>query len=100
MSWSYHFVSLSEDEKLHRRELLDLRGHYAQSSIVLAILAVRAFRFAQKSTTKRDAPALGNTRRYLLCGAWLVWLLGLCVWGSGQGMSLPLGLFGLIEDSS
>jgi hypothetical protein len=34
-SWPYHFISLSEDDKLHRREMLDLRGCYAQWSIIV-----------------------------------------------------------------
>ncbi|KAG0159311.1 hypothetical protein PDIDSM_6833 [Penicillium digitatum] len=84
MSWPYHFISLSEYEKLHRRELLDLRGYYAQWSIVLVIVAIRIFRIATRSTAQRDGPVSGKTRRRLVCGIWLMWLVGLSIWNSGD----------------
>ncbi|KAJ5384659.1 hypothetical protein N7517_002570 [Penicillium concentricum] len=93
MSWPYHFISLSESDKLHRRELLDLRGYYAQWSVIIVIVAIRIFRFATRSTVKRDGPVSGNPRRYLVCGLWLLWLLGLSIWNSGDGMSSSPGSF-------
>lgn len=92
MSWPYHFISLSEDDKLHRRELLDLRGYYAQLSIIVVIVAIRIFRFATRSTAKWDGLVSGKIRQYLVCGLWLLWLIGLSIWNSGDGMScLPAG---------
>lgn len=93
MSWPYHFISLSENDKLHRRELLDLRGYYAQWSIIVVIVAVRIFRFATRSTAKWDGPVSGKTRQYLVCGLWLLWLLGLSIWNSGDGKSSSSGKF-------
>lgn len=93
MSWPYQFISLSKDDMLHRRELLDLRGYYAQWSIVVVIVAIRIFRFATRSTAKRDGLVSGKTRQYLVCGLWLLWLSGLSIWNSGNGMSsTPVGL--------
>lgn len=91
MSWPYHFVSLSEDDKLHRRELLDLRGYYAQWSIIVVIVTIRIFRFATRSTAKYDGSVSGKTRQYLVCGLWLLWLVGLSIWNSGDGVSLSPG---------
>lgn len=91
MPWPYHFISLSEDDKLHRRELLDLRGCYAQWSIIVVIVAIRIFRFATRSTAKWDGLVSGKTRQYLVCGLWLLWLVGLSIWNSGDGMSLSPG---------
>ncbi|KAJ5468426.1 hypothetical protein N7475_006178 [Penicillium sp. IBT 31633x] len=100
MSWPYHFLSLSEDDILHRRELLDLRGSYAQWSIVLAIVAIRTCRFITSLSTKRDAPFSGKARRYLVCGVWLSWLIGLSVWNSGDDylhLTKALGHVGLSQ---
>ena len=91
MSWPYHFISLSEDDKLHRRELLDLRGCYAQWSIIVVIVAIRIFRFATRSAAKWDGLVSGKTQQYLVCGLWLLWLVGLSIWNSGDGMSLSPG---------
>jgi hypothetical protein len=87
MSWPYHFISLSEDDKLRRQVLLDLRGFYAQVSIVLVISVVRFIRLTTKSTKEWDGPVSGKTRRYLVCGLWLSWLIGLAMWNTGDGMS-------------
>lgn len=97
MSWPYHFLSLSKDEILHRRELLDLRGSYAQWSIVLAIVAIRICRFITSLSTKRDAPFSGKARRYLVCGVWLSWLIGLSVWNSGDGTFLSPRTLGSMQ---
>jgi hypothetical protein len=101
-SWPWHFVSLPEDEILRRRNLLDLRGSYAQWSILAAIIIIRIYRF---TTTTASAPtpnprrgptswwdlplvsgSLETRRQYLICGGWLSWLCGLSVWNSGDGM--------------
>jgi hypothetical protein len=97
--WPYQFISLSEEDKLRRRELLDLRGQYAQWSILLAIFAVKIFQgltaanssnLPKRAVSKWDRPlvsGLAETRRqYLICGLWLSWLVGLSVWNSGEGM--------------
>ncbi|KAJ5834891.1 hypothetical protein N7447_000917 [Penicillium robsamsonii] len=100
MSWPYHFISLSESDKLHRRELLDLRGYYAQLSIIVVIVAIRVFRFATRSTVKRDGPISGKTRQYLVCGLWLLWLLFLSIWNSGDDylhLTKALGQVGLSQ---
>ena len=93
MSWPYHFISLSEDDKLHRREMLDLRGCYAQWSIVVVIVAIQIFRFSSKSTTGWNGLVSGKARQYIVCGMWLLWLLSLSIWNSGDGMSLSTGGF-------
>lgn len=104
-SWPYRFIwTLSEEEKLRRRELLDRRGAYAQWSIIAMILVLRLYQgwaesAATLSTSKpRRGPAswwdrplvvgwLETRRQYALCGLWLLWLFSLSVWQSGDGMS-------------
>lgn len=103
-SWPYQFVSLSEEEKEHRRELLDLRGTYAQWSIIVAIVALRLYQTwatnqgdGDSATKPRRGPSswwdrpivtgwMETRRQYLVCGLWLLWLLSLSVWNSGNGM--------------
>ncbi|KAJ5625545.1 hypothetical protein N7510_001854 [Penicillium lagena] len=97
--WPWHFVSLSEDEILRRRDLLDLRGSYAQWSILAAIIVIRIYRFSSTASAPTLKPRRGPTswldlplvsgsietrRQYLICGTWLVWLLSLSVWNSGD----------------
>lgn len=101
--WPYHFVSLSEDEKFHRRERLNARGVYAQSSLVIVLCAVRIYQicatvlFRANGAPSRHGPVswwdrppvagwLETRRQYLVCGLWLGWLLTLAVWRSGDGM--------------
>lgn len=82
---------------MHRRELLDLRGQYAQWSILLAIFAVKTLKGLtaantgpNKTISKWDRPLFAGwaetRRQYLVCGLWLSWLFGLSVWNSGEGM--------------
>lgn len=108
--WPYAFTSLSEEEKLRRRELLDLRGTYAQWSVIVVIVTLRLY---QSWTTAQipggtgpkprrgpsswwDRPIvvgwIETRRQYLVCGLWLLWLLSLSVWNSGNGMGRPLML--------
>ncbi|KAJ5499900.1 hypothetical protein N7453_008951 [Penicillium expansum] len=84
MSWPYQFIFPSENDQLRRMELLDLRGYYAQWSIIVVIVSIRIFRFATRSTAKWDGPVSGKTRQYLVCGLWLLWLVGLSIWNSGD----------------
>lgn len=110
MFWPYHFVTPSEQEKVRRRELLDLRGSYAQWSIVFMIVAIRAYQFWVQSSAQHDTESkrqraqllwwdrplfagwLETRRQYALCGIWLLWLLGLAVWNSGDGTSPSIQL--------
>ncbi|KAJ5656742.1 hypothetical protein N7507_008692 [Penicillium longicatenatum] len=99
--WPWHFVTLSEEEKLHRRELLDIRGAFAQWSIMIVIILLRVISQSKRiSQTESGAktprtpvswldrpPVAGwleTRRQYALCGLWLSWLFGLCVWNSGD----------------
>lgn len=102
--WPYAFVSLSEEEKLRRRELLDLRGTYAQWSVIVVIVALRLYQIwataqldAGTTLKPRRGPSswwdrplvagwIETRRQYLVCGLWLLWLLSLSVWNSGNGM--------------
>ncbi|KAF7715170.1 Uncharacterized protein PECH_007485 [Penicillium ucsense] len=101
MSWPYQFVTPSEEEKVRRRELLDLRGSYAQYSIILMAIVLRVYQvrahFAQgeiKDQRRRgqltwwDRPLfagwLETRRQYALCGLWLLWLIGLSFWNTGN----------------
>ncbi|KAJ5130916.1 uncharacterized protein N7515_006955 [Penicillium bovifimosum] len=100
MSWPYHFTSLSEDDQLRRQVLLDLRGFYAQVSFVLVISVLRFICLTTKSTNEWDGPVSGKTRRYLVCGLWLSWLVGLAMWNSGDDylhLTKALGRVGLSQ---
>ncbi|RAL00950.1 putative metalloreductase Fre8 [Aspergillus ibericus CBS 121593] len=105
-SWPWHFVALSDVEKQERRELLDLRGVYAQCSVLVALVLVRVYKMTlgaapatEKPTERRtrrknlqrswlDSPPFAGwmetKRQYIICLIWLGWLLGLSVWNSGE----------------
>lgn len=100
-SWPWHFVTVSEEEKLQRRELLDLRGALAQVSIVLVIIALRVYQAWATAQIPGDVPKtrrgpsswwdrplaagwIETRRQYLVCSVWLAWLLSLAVWNSGD----------------
>ena len=106
-SWPYRFLALSPAEIQHRRELLDLRGYYAQSSAIAIVLLVRVYQscilLARKSgngnSERRPLPrpkswwdmppcqGWRETRKqYMVALLWLGWLLSLSVWGAGDGM--------------
>ncbi|KAJ6036557.1 hypothetical protein N7540_000836 [Penicillium herquei] len=116
--WPWHFVSVSEEEKLRRRDLLDLRGSFAQWSIMLGILILRvayqglnsASQIGYRAQSHRgpvswwDRPLvagwLETRRQYAVCGLWLTWLFGLCVWSSGEDylhLTKALGHVGLSQ---
>ncbi|KAJ5746406.1 hypothetical protein N7520_011588 [Penicillium odoratum] len=100
--WPWHFITLSEDEKLHRRELLDIRGAFAQWSVVILMLILRVVYQTWKTSSQTEkgvksprgpvswwdrplvAGWLETRRQYAICGLWLSWLFGLCVWNSGD----------------
>ena len=101
MSWPWRFVSLSPAEVEHRREVLDLRGYYAQLSVLLAIIAIRVYRTGARPTVKSQNTATGKRswwdsppfqhctetrRQYLVSFIWLGWLLSLAAWNTGDGM--------------
>ena len=105
LSWPWRvIISLSDEEKLRRRELLDLRGSYAQWSVIVIIVTLRIYRSwivasgpvdgTSKSgrglTSWWDRPLfagwLETRRQYLTCGLWLLWLLSLSMWNTGGGI--------------
>ncbi|KAL4810714.1 hypothetical protein BDV18DRAFT_870 [Aspergillus unguis] len=99
-SWPWHFATISDAEKQQRRELLTLRGNYAQLSIIVAILLFRCYTtfsptYQRQGTARRlrqkqwlDAPFfMGWTetrRQYLTCLIWLIWLVSLSTWATGE----------------
>lgn len=103
-SWPWHFIAVSEEEKLRRRELLDLRGTIAQGSIVVVIIALRVYQAWARAQIPGDGPKarrgpnswwdrplvtgwIETRRQYLVCGIWVSWLFSLAVWSSGDGKS-------------
>jgi len=101
-SWPWHFVAVSDAEKQQRRELLTLRGYYAQLSIVIAIGLFRLVIASSSSYHRREKPTgrsrykswldeplfngwFETRRQYLICPIWLVWLLSLSAWNTGDG---------------
>ncbi|PYH95003.1 rerric reductase like transmembrane component [Aspergillus ellipticus CBS 707.79] len=106
LSWPWHFVTVSDAEKQQRRELLDLRGLYAQGSILVALVLVRLYNASSSAAPETEKPAERRSRRkpvkkswldsppvagwfetrrqYILCLLWLGWLLGLSIWNSGE----------------
>ncbi|KAL4881298.1 hypothetical protein BJY04DRAFT_189554 [Aspergillus karnatakaensis] len=100
-SWPWHFVAVSDAEKEHRRELLTLRGYYAQVSIVLVIVLYRIYSVFVSQKQPRVKPTRGarqkswldtpifegwfeTRRQYLICLIWLGWLLSLSIWNTGD----------------
>lgn len=99
LSWPWHFTFVSPAEQQHCRELLDLRGYYAQLSVLVFLVAFRCYKssfsrveYANDSRQAHiswweSAPFRGwsDTRaQYVACLIWLSWLLGLCIWRSGE----------------
>jgi hypothetical protein len=91
--WDYRFLSLSAEETERRRHALTQQGHYAQLSAIGIIFCLSVARLVTlQNTVNRtwwDKPlfkGFGETRKqYLLVTLWLIWLMGISVWGTGQG---------------
>ncbi|KAA8644687.1 putative metalloreductase Fre8 [Aspergillus tanneri] len=119
LTWPWHFVSVSPAEKQHRRELLDLRGYYAQGSVLLVIVLTRLYKVYSESTKSADRPNNRRSRRpkswldspplagwvetrrqYIFSLIWLGWLLSLSVWNTGDDylhLTKALGHVGLSQ---
>lgn len=115
LSWPWRFISLSPPEIEHRREVLDLRGYYAQVSVLLAIIAIRVYRMNSRASSPQntenkqrswwDSPLFQKgtetRKQYLVSFIWLGWLLSLSVWNTGDGrwtaplLSQPVSFIGL-----
>jgi len=75
MGWPYHFVDLTQAEKVLRREALDNYGFYAQLSALLPLGVVLLYRVAVWTTKPRqdsysavpNSPVLKSQR---LAGGW------------------------------
>lgn len=105
--WPYHFVSVTPEQVQERRDLLTLRGQYAQISALLVFVFASVYsRYADKSNKRKpgqekskvkawlDYPPVagwGETRRqYLITGMWLMWMVGLSMWKTRDGkLSTP-----------
>ncbi|KAJ5122083.1 Phenylalanine--tRNA ligase beta subunit [Penicillium atrosanguineum] len=116
-TWPWHFITVSEEEKSQRRDLLDLRGVIAQGSILVVIIVLRVYQAWATAQIPGDAPKprrgltswwdrplvtgwLETRRQYLVCGVWLSWLVGLAVWKSGDDylhLTKALGHIGLSQ---
>ncbi|KAJ5973665.1 hypothetical protein N7481_010875 [Penicillium waksmanii] len=104
-SWPWHFITVSGDDKIRRRELLDIRGSYAQWSVIIVMSVLRVYQAwvthsaasanGTASSRPRRGPAswwdrplvtgwIETRRQYFVCGLWLLWLTGLSIWNSGE----------------
>lgn len=102
MGWPYRFIlSLSDEELERRRSILDSRGRYAQVSGLVLLGAfflyglTRANQFEQKRWKSWwDSPAVrggSETRKqYAITLSWLLWLVSLSIWRTGDGESILL----------
>ncbi|EEH39600.2 hypothetical protein PAAG_01789 [Paracoccidioides lutzii Pb01] len=101
--WPYRYTSLTSQQLRERRALLSLRGNYAQLSALILLLLLSVYRLAttkigtigieRRSTLLSawlDSPFMhGATemrRHYLVAVGWLVWLLALSAWKTGDVM--------------
>lgn len=101
----YRFVSLTPEQVQERRDLLCLRGQYAQISALLVFVFASGYARYTKSNGKLKsdrekkvkawldyAPVAGwgeTRRQYLITGMWLVWMVALSMWRAGNGMFSP-----------
>ncbi|KAL4922686.1 hypothetical protein BDW62DRAFT_171523 [Aspergillus aurantiobrunneus] len=116
--WPWHFVSVTGAEEQRRRDILTLRGYYAQLSILLAIIIFRLYIVFFSPSNQRKKPTgrrsrqgswlgtppfngwLETRRQYLSCLIWLTWLLTLSVWNTGDDylhLTKALGHVGLSQ---
>ncbi|KAL4896647.1 hypothetical protein BDV59DRAFT_110347 [Aspergillus ambiguus] len=116
--WPWHFVLLaSPAEKQQRRELLDLRGFYAQVSAVIVISLLRLYESYNRAvvpiekTRPRDkqkswwnSPPVARwtetRRQYAVALIWLTWLVALSMWKTGDDylhLTKALGHVGLSQ---
>lgn len=66
MDWPYHFVDLTEEQKLHRRELLDRYGVYSQLSALIPIIGYQLYRlgawvYSERQRSKVDYNAIPSS---------------------------------------
>ena len=104
LTWPWHFVTVSPAEKQQRRELLNIRGYYAQGSVLLVIAIVRLYhvysertkgavkpnnRRARKPKSWLDSPPFAGwtetRKQHIVSLLWLVWLVSLSIWNTGDG---------------
>lgn len=92
-------MSVSDEELQRRREVLDLKGQYAQISALtvlglLCILKLRGNNLNFKNSKHAakswwDMPAKSGAsetrKQYALTLLWLTWLTGISVWNAGDG---------------
>lgn len=112
LTWPWHFVTVSPDEKQQRRELLTLRGYYAQGSVLLVIAIIRLYQIYSERTKSADKPNNRRTRKpkswlesppfagwaesrkhYIISFLWLIWLVSLSIWNTGDGKYSRLLLY-------
>lgn len=62
LSWPYHFLSLSRAEVQQRRDVLTLRGHYAQYSALAVIVFISIY----TRLSKKNSPQQRGTRSTIL----------------------------------
>ncbi|EER45084.1 predicted protein [Histoplasma capsulatum H143] len=105
--WDYRYTSPTPEQLRERRELLTLRGQYAQLSTLLLILFFSAYRLCARRIRSSgrgknhdakssslplsvwlDSPLMrsgAETRRqYLVATVWMAWLLALSAWRTGN----------------
>ncbi|KAH8422710.1 putative metalloreductase Fre8 [Aspergillus melleus] len=119
LTWPWHFVTVSPAEKQQRRELLTIRGYYAQGSVLLVIAIIRLYHIYHESTKSADKPNNRRARKpkswldsplfpgwtetrkqYIFSLLWLAWLVSLSIWNTGDDylhLTKALGHVGLSQ---
>ena len=102
-SWPYRFTSPTATEIQQRRDLLNLRGFYAQCSTIILILTVRTYRTWStgieddtRSKSQGNQYRKEKRKQYLFTFIWLLWLISLSVWNTGDGMYISYVQFQFI----
>lgn len=97
MAWPYRFIfSVSDEELERRRNTLDSRGQYAQFSALILLGAFFLYGLGRRNRLEQnkgkswwDAPAIrggSETRKqYAVTLSWLLWLVSLSIWRTGDG---------------